>query len=180
MDTVRKWLLHFFEQPLIRLPITVVVLSAAKDKGYLTSRVIPALEASTTFWRDLGIMLQPIVRGWDVVPNPLVGLGDNIHDLHLWSIGTPTPTIYVFADALHVEGGNLGLAWEHNGIAVVAGKGEGDINLDERIDHELGHLLGLKHEDRTFMRAALEIHDRVVTAVQRTVLLRNAYALGGF
>ena len=180
MVTVRHWLTNFMERPLIRLNLTVVVLSADKDKNYISATVKLALEASAAFWRDLGIMSHPVVRGCDKVPSPTVRLSDNIHDLHLWSIGTPTPTIYVFAEALHVEGGNLGLAWEHNGIAVVAGGGLGDVNLDERMDHELGHLLTLQHEDNTFMRETLGLHNRVVTEQKPGELLRNAFNLGGF
>ena len=179
MDTVRKWLLRFLERPYIRLQLTVVVLVDPRENSALDT-VKTALESSKVFWLDLGIMLQPVVRGWQEVPDPHASLGDNLHELHRWSIGTPSPTIYVFNDATFLETGVLGLAWEHNGIAAVAGSSVPDINLDELIDHELGHLLGLDHEDNTFMRATLELHNRVVTTVQRIVMLRNAYGMGGF
>ena len=119
-------------------------------------------------------------RGWPEAPGPLAGLGNSLHDLHRWTIGTPVPTIYGFADALFLETGVPALTWVHNGIAAVAGGGEGDINLDERIDHELGHLLGLDHQDETFMRATLDLGDRLTTPFQRTKALLNAYEMGGF
>ena len=46
--------------------------------------------------------------------------------------------------------------------------------LDEIIGHELGHLLGLGHEEGTFMATPLELHNRVVTAEQRKILRRGA------
>ena len=70
MDTVKKWLLHFMDQPLIRLPLTVVVLSNTKDNDFINGTLKTALEASTAFWRPLGIMLQLVVRGWQEVPDP--------------------------------------------------------------------------------------------------------------
>ena len=63
MVSVRHWLSETMERPLIKLQLTVVVLSVAKDKNYISATVNPALEASAAFWKDLGIMLQPVVRG---------------------------------------------------------------------------------------------------------------------
>lgn len=49
------------------------------------------------------------------------------------------------------------------------------------VDHELGHLMiGPGHENATFMRENLQVVDRRVTTVQRTVMLRNAERLGSF
>ena len=55
----------------------------------------------------------------------------------------------------------------------------GDSWLDEVLDHELAHLLGLGHEEGTFLAAVLELHNRVVTAEQRRLVRAAAYLLGG-
>ena len=107
-------------------------------------------------------------------------LGDNLHYSLRWTIGTPTPTIYVFADEFDLEGGFRGLTWKHNGIAEVGGGGLENNEVNELIDHELGHLLDLDHQDGAFMRANLDPGDRIVTPFQRTIAVLNAYEMGGF
>ena len=118
--------------------------------------------------------------GWEDAPDAKIDLGDNLHDLHRWTIGTPTPTIYVFADEFDLEGGVRGLTWQHNGIAAVGGGGLENNEVNELIDHELGHLLDLDHQEGTFMRSNLDLGDRIVTPFQRTKALLNAYEMGGF
>ena len=141
-----------------------------------------ALDESAAFWEAIGIKLQVNVRGWEDAPDAKIDLGDNLHDLHRWTIGTPTPTIYVFADEFDLEGGLRGLTWPHNGIAAVGGGGLENNEINELIDHELGHLLGLPHRNKSFMRStlALDPADRIVTPFQKTKLLLNAYETGGF
>ena len=171
----------FRKPPPIRLPLTVVVLSPNRTR-YALDRVDAMMGDSVLFWDDVGITLQPTVRGL-VSPNTVPSnWGDFLHDLHRWEIGTPKPTIYVMSGLDYIVGLGLGAAWPHLGLAVVAGMAPG-ASTDKLINHELSHLCGLGHDapgEHTFMAAALETSNRVVSTKQKLTILENAHRLGGF
>ena len=173
------WLLRMLARPFIKVPLNVVVV--VPSLSYQTiERVESSLEESVAFWKRQGIVWQPTVRGWIENINPIDNLGENLRELHRWKLGLPEPTLFVFplAQSVGTEG-DLGLAWTGNGIAEVAG-GQADL-LNEIMDHELGHLMiGPQHENGTFMRDTLQVINRRVTPVQRSIMLRNAERLGSF
>lgn len=167
-------------QLVIRLPVNVVVITPYRSRNELDV-VEAAMKQSVGFWREqVGIHIQSNVRGWHTTVDLQDGfLGDNLHDILRWEIGLPKPVVYVFAQANYLVDLGLGAAWPWNGIAAVAGHAV-YVPMGMIIDHELGHLLGLDHEEGTFMRSALETENRAVSIFQKVTLLENAYRLGGF
>lgn len=179
MSTARMLLLGMLGRPFIKVPLNVVVVVPVLSYQTI-ERVESSLEESIAFWKRQGIVWQPTVRGWIENINPIDNVGENLRELHRWKLGLPEPTLFVFplAGSVGTEG-DLGLAWTDNGIAAVAGA-QDDL-LNEIMDHELGHLMiGPQHENGTFMRETLQVLERRVTSVQRTVMLRNAERLGSF
>ena len=179
MSTARMWLLRMLGRPYIKVPLNVVVVVPSLSYQMI-ERVENSLVESVAWWKLQGIVWQPTVRGWIENMDVTVNLGDNLRELHRWKLGLPEPTLFVFplAQSVGTEG-DLGLAWTDNGIAAVAG-GQVEL-LNEIMDHELGHLMiGPDHENDTFMRDTLQVIDRRVTTIQRTIMLRNAERLGSF
>lgn len=179
MNKLRYLLNRLLRHPWVHLPVTFIVLNAREDYGLITETE-KVVANSVEFWRSVGILIQPVVRGL-VTEEPLENeLGQTLDVINRWRAGSPhPPIIYILARHTRLEGGNLGLAWRHNGLAAVVDITV-EVSLDKIIDHELGHLLGLDHEDDTFMRRILEINNRRVTPAQRTTLLRHAYLYSGF
>jgi hypothetical protein len=180
MSTARMLLLRALEEPYIKVPLNVVVI--VQSLSYqMIQRVEESLEESVAWWKLQGIVWHPTVRGWigkmDVTADDL---GGKLRNLHRWELGLPEVTLFVFPQADNIgTGTDLGWSWTENGIAAVAG-GQTEL-LNEIMDHELGHLMiGPKHENATFMRENLQVIDRRVTTIQRTVMLRNAARLGSF
>jgi hypothetical protein len=170
------------EPGLIKLPIEVIVV--ASDYGNLNRlpSIQQALENSKPFWAGIGIALRPSVSAIQADESILNFTENDLLTLHYWQVGKRFPCLYVGSESERVGGGAdmLGQA-NGNGIAIVAGNTPvpgGDTLIDEIMDHELGHILGLGHEDGTFMRAALETSNRTVTPTQRAVLLENAELFG--
>lgn len=162
---------------LIKLPVEVVVV--ASDFGNLNRlpSVLQAVEASKVFWAQVGIALRPTVSAFQADEGILDFAANDLSILHYWQIRKRLPTLYVGSESARVGGAENVLGRASNGLAIVAGNtpvpGGGTL-IDEIIDHELGHILGLDHEEGTFMRAALETTNRTVTDAQRTVLRESA------
>ena len=160
------------------IPLPVEFVMVAEDHGNLNRlpHILTAADHSKLFWRELGIHLSVNVRGVQTSLKPEGLYLDDLQRLHYWDLGARTPTIYIFSDEANIETDKLGKAFG-NHIAVAAGNvlqpGGGSL-LDEIIDHELGHILGLEHANGTFMRDQLEIVDRNVTPVQKQTLRTNA------
>ena len=180
MSTARMWLLRMLGRPYIKVPLNVVVI--VQSLSYqMIERVEQSLEESVAWWKLQGIVWQPTVRGWiENMDVTAVDLGDKLRELHRWKLGLPEVTLFVFPQADNIRiGTDFGWSWTDNGIAAVAG-GQPAL-LNEIMDHELGHLMiGPKRENSTFIRENLQVLERRVTTVQRTVMLRNAERLGSF
>ena len=160
------------------IPLPVEFVMVAPDHGNLNRlpQLMTAAANSKVFWQTLGIQLSVNVRALQTPLKPEGLYFDDLRRLHHWNLGARPPTIYVFSDETSIETTFLGKTFG-GGIAVAAGNvlqpGGGSL-LDEIIDHELGHGLGLEHEDGTFMRAELEIIERKVTPMQKQTLRTNA------
>ena len=173
---MNRWIQNF--QSLlyvIRLPVEIVLVAA--DHGNLNRlpHLMTAGANSKVFWRTLGIQLSVNIRALQTPLKPEGLYLDELWRLHHWNLGARPPTIYVFSEQSRIDSTKLGEAFGRE-IAVAAGnvlQPGGESLLDEIIDHELGHVLGLDHEDGTFMRAELEIIERKVTAKQKQTL-RNS------
>ena len=170
------------DSQLIKLPVDVVVV--APDYGNMNRLpiVLDMIEASKKWWLEkFEINLLVSLRG---VQAHWVPLGSdyplNLRKLHHWAGSGRPLTVYIFSDLERVGDGYLGEAFIPHGIVAmgVSLQPGGDSWLDEVFDHEVSHLLGLGHEDDTFMAAILELHNRVVTPGQRKTVRAAARQLG--
>ena len=161
----------------IRLPVSIIVLAPVPTSTAF-DQVQATVAESVKFWEGIGIRLQPHIRGYRSELDPSKDY--ELNYLNRWDIGEHLPVIFVFPWATFLSGNNAGHAWREDGVAAVAGgHNVATGHLDEVINHELGHLLSLDHEDKTFMRAVLETESRTVTPAQRGTIRRVARQYGG-
>ena len=163
-----------WDTALVTLPLTLVVAGPDRNLNTLPS-VHEAGHASTEFWGKLGIRLAVRVVG---LQTPLLPTGIfllSLQQAHFWDVRPTGLAVYVWpaASRVGIDSQALGEAFGTEGfgsLAVVAGdvlQPGGGSMLDEIVDHEVGHLLGLDHAEGTFMSVVLELHNRVVTPAQR-------------
>ena len=164
----------------LTLALGVVIVAPDTNIGW-----VPYLQGVIAdcrkFWADLGITLDVTLRGIvsDLPP------GKDVFDvlrLHHWQGTGFVPTVYVWVNASRVgaTGEYLGETFG-GGVMTAAGnvtRPGGATDLNEIIDHELGHALGLDHQEGSFMRAELETENRLVTLEQKAQVRKVAYKLG--
>lgn len=173
------------------LSLSLELVLVAQDYGNLDR--LPTVEiaarACKEWWREnVGINLTISGRCLqsDLVPTGLyTGYLPALRTLHYWELGGHTPTVFIFSEYDRVGEGYLGAAFPDLGIAMTVGFGTApgqNTILDEIIGHELAHILlkSSKHEEGTFLAAALEEHNRIVTQGQREQLRLAATQFGGF
>ncbi|MFQ6028596.1 MAG: hypothetical protein ACE5Q6_14005 [Dehalococcoidia bacterium] len=166
------------------LPVSVVVVFNNDTMDSLR----PMRNATTeikAFYDAIGIELKPQVYGHQALEDMFTfdqTQEKNIIHEHFWKVHVPTPALYIARVSPTVSGGNLGDAARGTGIAMVAG---GAVDAATNKDlvhgimiHELGHLLGLSHQEGTFMRTRLEIDNNFVTPEQQQTMRDTAATYG--
>ncbi len=106
---------------------------------------------------------------------------DSLGDWHYYNVHGPALTLYVDPNVPSVGLGYMGQVsgtLGPYGTAIIAGD-HGDAYTATIIEHELGHLLGLDHEQETFMSASIR-DTSPVTKGQREALRVGAYEWGSY
>ncbi len=162
-----------------RLDVLLVVVVRVEDERGINvlAGVQAAANESVRFWReDAGIDVRFTVHGEKMlIDDPSY---DRLFELFStasrWNVRGPLPVIFMIPHLDRLAGKNwLGLAWEPFGFAVIAGENTSVTN--ETLDHELGHLMNVDHEEGTFMRPTIEEHGNVVTEEQKIKLHESEY-----
>ena len=165
---------------LIKLPVNFVLLTSEANVNF-TLPVRLAMADVKAFWDPLGIDVQPRISG-TVADESILTFDFTKPELtngHFFGPFGGTLTIYIGSTSTRVADDVYGEA-RSDGIAIVAGTPDTSVTMAEIINHELGHLLDLGHEEGTFMREILDTHIDTVTPAQLETLKTTAYAFGGF
>ena len=159
-------------------------MSPVRNVNWLTP-VRVAMDEVKRFWARIDIDIQPKFSAIEQAESILDYSNNDFIEMHYWTVRGGPLTIYVSSESTRV-GPNLDLYGEAapgNGTAMVAGgnsqPGGGNL-MDEIINHEMGHLLGLEHKEDTFMRRNLDVADNVIDDDQRDTVREKAYESGGY
>ena len=106
-----------------------------------------------SFYTEQGILLQPQVFGMEGDESMLTYAMPQLLSQHYWQSHFPGITVYIGSNTDRFSNGNLGDAARASLTAIVAGE---QMRLADIICHELGHLLGLPHDETpgNFMKGA--------------------------
>ena len=165
---------------MIKLPVNFVLVTSEANVNFMLG-VRTAMEDVKAFWEPIGIDVQPRISGM-VADESILTFDFTKPELtngHFFGPFGGTLTLYIGHTSTRVAEDVYGEA-RSDGIAVVAGAPDTSVTVAEIINHELGHLLDLDHEDGTFMRENLDTHIDTVTPAQLAALKTTAYAFGGF
>jgi len=163
------------------LRVHVVVVNDWKDDNLFIPLILPLAESRVWWRREMGIEVDFQLQGeviedlqQDQAINDPEQFGAALRNATKWQVRNPVPIIFIFPKHAHLTNKRwYGAAWEWWGFGAVAGQTKTLIN--EIIDHELGHILGLDHEGGTFMQEEFDHQIRHVLPAQRTKL-RNTVA----
>ncbi len=165
---------------LVKLPVNFVLVTSEANVSFMVG-VRTAMDDIKAFWEPMGIDVQPRISGM-VADESILTFDFTQPELtngHFFGAFGGTLTLYIGHTSTRVADDVYGEA-RSDGIAVVAGAPDTSVTMAEIINHELGHLLDLDHEEGTFMREILDTHIDTVTSDQLKTLKTTAYAFGGF
>lgn len=169
---------------IIRLTVPIVVVYDGPEELYrLNVGVGIGLYLHDFYLETCGLDIRPVVSGHT---QSLWNLASYVNQVQLdwrFRFGGRPFTVLLRYDAARVGLGYLGQAFEPEGGADFRG-GLCIVAVDQQhpewaAAHEMGHLFGLDHQDGTFMRAALETGEHVVTSAQRDKVRETALKFGG-
>ncbi len=164
---------------IIKLPVHVVTVTGDWHEIVNTRRVMGLVK---DFYSELGIDVQ------DSHSSRLMGTGmyltyedDSLGHWHYDASFGVRLTLYIDPEAQSVGLGYMGQVADITGpygTAIIAGA-HGDAYTAQIMGHELGHLLGLDHEQGTFLSANIN-DSNLVTTAQREALRVGAYEFGSY
>ncbi len=172
---------------LIKLPVDVVLVSPAWESNRIMD-LRRTLKRTRDFWAAIDIDIQLNISWLQADESTLDYDSPDFSKMHYQRGGARLAcyvgsTLEVLPNTPNHAGSAATFAGVH-GTALLAGAHGGTTDsenlMPETLNHELGHILGLAHDNSTFMRESIRRDENPVGSAQRETLQAAAYDWGGF